>query len=201
MMKVFGGGALYLLRRFLRSSSARASREAFFCVMGSLSYVNFSSSSCSFFRCWRTCCRLSATTVNLRRRRRRNQRKRKGRSHVVCMCVRTCAVSPVLQLVNAGVGRPTDAGDLLPLLPLRQLLANQVWQQRLGDAQNLGKLGHHVLNTIIRRERRQRRFVIWRLELQVLVILSFHLLSEQNVRSFLRFVDVWSSDRGKNWCH
>lgn len=54
-------------------------------------------------------------------------------------------VSPVLQLVHAGVGRTADTGDLLPLLPLRQLLRNEVRQQRLGDVQEVGQLHHHVL--------------------------------------------------------
>lgn len=54
-------------------------------------------------------------------------------------------VSPVLQLVHAGVGRTADTGDLLPLLPLRQLLGYQVGQQRLGDVQEVGQLDHHVL--------------------------------------------------------
>lgn len=61
------------------------------------------------------------------------------------VCLWTQAASPVLQLVHAGVGRPADAGDLLPLLPLRQLLGDQVRQQRLSDVQEVGQLGHHVL--------------------------------------------------------
>lgn len=55
----------YLERRVFSSSRARTSRKSFFKVMGSLSYVNFCSSSCSFFRCWRNCWRVSATVVNL----------------------------------------------------------------------------------------------------------------------------------------
>lgn len=54
-------------------------------------------------------------------------------------------VSPFLQLVHAGVGRATDAGDLLSLLPLWQLLGDQVRDQRLGDAQEVGQLDHHIL--------------------------------------------------------
>lgn len=54
-----------------------------------------------------------------------------GRRHeeaffVVCVCVKVLAqtrtASPVLQLVHAGVRRTSDTGDLLPLLPLGQLL-------------------------------------------------------------------------------
>lgn len=52
---------------------------------------------------------------------------------------------PVLQLVHAGVGRTADAGDLLPLLPLRQLLGDQLRQQGLSDVQEVGELDHHVL--------------------------------------------------------
>lgn len=37
-------------------------------------------------------------------------------------------VSPVLQLVHAGIGRTADAGDLLPLLPLWQFLRDEVRQ-------------------------------------------------------------------------
>lgn len=54
-------------------------------------------------------------------------------------------VSPVLQLVHAGVGRTADTCDLLPLLPLGQLLRNEIGQQRLGDVQEVGQLHHHVL--------------------------------------------------------
>lgn len=54
-------------------------------------------------------------------------------------------VSPFLQLVHTGVGRTTDAGYLLPLLPLGQLLGDQVGDQRLGDAQEVGQLDHHIL--------------------------------------------------------
>lgn len=57
----------------------------------------------------------------------------------------TQEASPFLQLVHAGVGRATDAGDLLPLLPLRQLLGDQVGDQRLGEAQEVRQLHHHIL--------------------------------------------------------
>lgn len=45
--------------------------------------------------------------------------------------------SPVLQLVHAGVGRTADAGNLLPLLPLGQLLGDEVRDEGLADVQEL----------------------------------------------------------------
>lgn len=53
--------------------------------------------------------------------------------------------SPVLQLVHAGVGRATDAGDLLTLLPVGQLLGDQLCQQGLSDVQQLVQPEHSVL--------------------------------------------------------
>lgn len=43
--------------------------------------------------------------------------------------------SPVLQLVHAGIGRTADAGDLLPLLPLGQLLRDEIGDEALADVQ------------------------------------------------------------------
>lgn len=43
--------------------------------------------------------------------------------------------SPVLQLVHAGIGRTADAGDLLPLLPLGQLLRDEIGDEGLADVQ------------------------------------------------------------------
>lgn len=128
-------------RRFLSSSRVRASRKAFFCVMGSLSYVNFCSNSCSFFRCWRTCWRLSAAAVNLRDEEEEEDVAEEDASLKEILG----GFSPVLQLVHAGVWRAADAGDLLPLLPLRQLLGDQVGQEGVDDGEEVAQLDHRVL--------------------------------------------------------
>lgn len=71
------------------------------------------------------------------------------------LCSRSWDAPPVLQLVHAGVGRTADAGDLLPLLPLWQLLGDQLRQQGLGGVQEVRELDHHVL-TDSRRNRSVR---------------------------------------------
>lgn len=45
--------------------------------------------------------------------------------------------SPALQLVEAGVGGPPDAGALLPPLPLHQLVVDQGLLGQLGGIQHL----------------------------------------------------------------
>ena len=54
-------------------------------------------------------------------------------------------LSPVLQLVQAGVGGAPDAGRLLPLLPLGELLGDELRLQRLRQPQDLRQLVHHRL--------------------------------------------------------
>lgn len=68
-------------------------------------------------------------------------------NHVEPVHLRLSRRSPVLQLIQAGVGRAADAGNLLPPLPLGQLLGDQVRQQRLRHIQQLRQLEHHVLIT------------------------------------------------------
>lgn len=55
---------------------------------------------------------------------------------------------PVLQAVEAGVGWPTNACCLLPVLPLHQLIINKGSLCVLCDLQQLHYLIHHLLQRL-----------------------------------------------------
>ena len=125
-------GVTHCSKRFRNSARARPSRKPFCCLIGSLSYVYFCSSSWSSFSCCLTCCRLSATAVNLQGK----KMKQNKNNTLFCWVPKFIFLlnqtrdaqknelvsSPVLQLVQTCVGWSSNTGALLPLLPLRQLL-------------------------------------------------------------------------------